>query len=164
MSSPQKILFVCLGNICRSPSAEIILRQKLKAAGQVQCHIDSSGTAAYHVGSRPNQRMLHALERAHYAYDGHRARQFSARDFQDFDLIIPQDESNREDILALARCEEDRAKVIPMSHWFTGSYRERYSEVPDPYYGGDSGFDAVVQLLESSCDQMIIELFGEKPA
>ncbi len=99
--------------------------------------------------------MLGALERAHYHYDGHRARQFSARDFSEFDLIIPQDESNRDDILELARSDEDRAKVVAMSHWFVSPYRERYAEVPDPYYGGLSGFDAVVALLEASCDQLI---------
>ncbi len=99
--------------------------------------------------------MLQSLERAGYHYDGHRARQFRVRDFDDFDLIIPQDESNRADILALARSEEDRAKVVPMSHWFVGDFRERFDEVPDPYYGGERGFDTVVELLSTSCDALI---------
>ncbi len=134
------------------------MRQKLAAAGISGFVIDSCGTAAYHVGSKPDQRMLQALERAHYHYDGHRGRQFHQRDFQEFDLIIPQDESNREDILALARSAEDKVKVVAMSHWFTGSHRRRHSEVPDPYYGGKSGFDSVVELLEAACDELISEL------
>ncbi len=154
----QKILFVCLGNICRSPSAEIILRHKLTALGLAdKVHVDSSGTAAYHCGNKPDARMLKALLKAGYAYDGHRARMFTARDFADFDLIIPQDNHNLEDILYLASSDEDRAKVIPMSHWFTPEYAAHFKVVPDPYYGGSKGFDVVVDLLATACDRLIAE-------
>ncbi len=97
--------------------------------------------------------MLAALERAGYAWGGHRARTFGRRDFEDFDLIIPQDEANRRDILALAPGADAAAKVLPMSHWFAAGEKER--SVPDPYYGGPAGFDAVVQLLERSMPRLI---------
>ncbi len=154
---PTRVLFVCLGNICRSPAAEIIFRAAVERAGlSAAFEIDSCGTASYHVGQKPDRRMLAALERAGYAWGGHRARAFSRADFSRFDLIIPQDGSNTEDILALARNVEDASRVLPMRHWFPEGCRE--SGVPDPYYGGDAGFDAVVRLLEQSCARLLAEL------
>ncbi len=155
--TPTRVLFVCLGNICRSPAAEIIFRAAVERAGLAESfEIDSCGTASYHTGQKPDRRMLAALERAGYAWDGHRARTFSRADFSRFDLIIPQDGSNREDILALARNTADAARVRPMRDWFPEGCREQ--GVPDPYYGGDAGFDAVVSLLEQSCDRLLAEL------
>lgn len=152
-----RVLFVCLGNICRSPAAEIVFNAAIARAGlKGRIKADSCGTASYHTGEKPDRRMLAALERAGYAWGGHRARTFSHRDFAQFDLIIPQDESNKEDILALASREEDAAKVRPMSTWFAPGERER--EVPDPYYGGPAGFDAVVQLLERAMERLVAEL------
>ncbi len=160
--SPTRVLFVCLGNICRSPAAEIIFRAAVERAGRVaDFAIDSCGTASYHVGQKPDRRMLAALERAGYAWGGHRARSFCRADFSRFDLIIPQDESNREDILMLARNAEDAARVRPMRDWFPEGCRE--SGVPDPYYGGDAGFDAVVSLLEASCARLLAELASSRP-
>ncbi len=154
---PVRVLFVCLGNICRSPAAEIIFRAAVERAGLAKhFDIDSCGTASYHVGQKPDRRMLAALERAGYAWGGHRARAFSRADFSRFDLIIPQDASNREDILVLARSSADAARVRPMRDWFPEDCREQ--GVPDPYYGGDAGFDAVVSLLEASCSRLLDEL------
>lgn len=156
-TTPYRVLFVCLGNICRSPAAEIIfnaLADKAGIAGQVQA--DSCGTASYHTGSKPDARMLDALERAGYRYGGHRARTFRRADFSEFDLIVPQDEYNEQDILQLARNATDEAKVRGMWQWF--SEQEKAHSVPDPYYGGSAGFDAVVALLTRSIQNLVEEI------
>ncbi len=158
---PTHVLFVCLGNICRSPAAEIIFRAAVERAGlAADFVIDSCGTASYHTGQKPDRRMLAALERAGYSWGGHLARSFSRADFSRFEHIIPQDESNREDILSLARHAADAARVRPMRLWFPDGCRER--GVPDPYYGGDAGFDAVVSLLEQSCERLLAELISAR--
>lgn len=157
VSSPYRVLFVCLGNICRSPAAEIIFNAVVAEsalAGRVAA--DSCGTASYHTGSRPDRRMLAALERAGYSYGGHRARTFRRADFCEFDLIVPQDEYNEQDILTLARNEGDSARVRGMWQWFGAEETER--SVPDPYYGGAEGFDAVVALLTRSMRRLVAEL------
>lgn len=153
---PYRILFVCLGNICRSPAAEIVCREALRRAGLAErVQVDSCGTAAYHVGSRPDSRMLAALQRAGYAYEGHRARTLRRADGTDFDLIVPQDESNLRDVLG-AISPTARARVEPMSRWFPAG--TRYAEVPDPYYGSEADFDEVVRLLAGSMPGLIAEL------
>lgn len=160
-NAAYRVLFVCLGNICRSPAAEIIFNAAAAKAGiSDRVQADSCGTASYHIGQKPDRRMLAALEECGYTYGGHRARQFRRADFSDFDLIIPQDESNRRDILALARNGEDAAKVMPMSRWFPQG--ERLREVPDPYYGGHEGFLQVIHLLESAAAALAAELKGRK--
>ena len=154
-SAPQifRVLFVCLGNICRSVAAEQTFNAAVAAAGLAD-HVesDSCGTANYHVGSKPDARMLAALARAGFEYNGHRGRQFCRRDFVDFDLIVPQDDSNYEDVIAKADSPEEMAKVVPMSAWFPDDCPLR--EVPDPYYGGTEGFDEVVALLAAATRQM----------
>ena len=155
--APYRVLFVCLGNICRSPAAEIIFNAVAAEeglAGHVQA--DSCGTASYHTGSRPDRRMLAALERAGYSYGGHRARTFRRADFSEFDLIVPQDEYNEQDILSLSHNSADAARVRGMWQWFAADERER--SVPDPYYGGPEGFDAVVALLTRSMRKLVAEL------
>ncbi len=160
--APQlRILFVCLGNICRSPAAEIICRavlRKTEMAGRVT--VDSCGTASYHVGSRPDARMLAALERAGFRYDGHRARQLRKEDGARFELIVPQDSENMRDVHQLLRGTS--ARVVPMREWFPAGCTLR--EVPDPYYGGAADFDGVVQLLANSMPQLIKELRAELSA
>lgn len=161
--APYRVLFVCLGNICRSPAAEIIFNAV--AAQEGLSHLvkaDSCGTASYHTGSKPDHRMLAALERAGYNYGGHRARTFRRADFSEFDLIIPQDEYNEQDILSLARHEEDRSRVRGMWQWFAPEESER--SVPDPYYGGPAGFDAVVALLTRSMQRLAAELSAKLQA
>ena len=148
-----RVLFVCLGNICRSVAAEMTFNAAVKEAGLAD-HVaaDSCGTAKYHVGQKPDARMLAALERAGFEYNGHRGRQFSRRDFADFDLIVPQDNSNYEDVIQMASTQDEMAKVVPMSAWFADDCP--LHEVPDPYYGGDEGFDSVVSLLAGATRQM----------
>lgn len=156
-TQPFRVLFVCLGNICRSVAAEHTFNAAVEAAGLAD-HVqsDSCGTAAYHIGEKPDARMRDALARAGYAYNGHRGRQFSCRDFVDFDLIVPQDASNYEDVLALASTPEEMAKVVPMSAWFADDCP--LHEVPDPYYGGIQGFDDVVALLAAATQQMACDI------
>ena len=109
--------------------------------------LDSAGTAGYHIGKGPDPRMTATLEEREIRVTG-QARQFTKKDFADFDLIIPMDEDNRRDILRLARNEEDRAKVTPFM-----SFCENFSnpEVPDPYYGGQEGFELVADIMEDGC-------------
>lgn len=157
MKDPSfRILFVCLGNICRSPAAEIVCRAALRTAGLAsRVRVDSCGTASYHIGSRPDARMIAALARAGYAYDGHRARQLRAADGSEFDLIIPQDAENLSDVRAVLSPTAP-ARVVPMSRFFPAHTHHR--EVPDPYYGTAEDFDEVVRLLRDSMPQLIAEL------
>lgn len=152
-----RVLFVCLGNICRSVAAEHTFNAAVLAAG-LSDHVesDSCGTAAYHLGEKPDSRMLDALARAGFVYNGHRGRQFSRKDFAAFDLIVPQDDANYEDVIAQASTPEEMAKVVPMSAWFPDDCPLR--EVPDPYYGGMKGFDEVVGLLAAATAQMASDI------
>ena len=152
-----RVLFVCLGNICRSVAAEMIFNAAVQEAGladHVEC--DSCGTAAYHIGEKPDSRMLAALERAGFVYNGHRGRQFSRLDFENFDLIVPQDDDNYENVISMAATPEEMAKVVPMSAWFADDCP--LHAVPDPYYGGQEGFDQVVQLLTTATRQMASDI------
>lgn len=156
-SQVYRVLFVCLGNICRSVAAEMTFNAALKAAGlEGQVEADSCGTANYHVGQRPDARMLDALQRAGFEYNGHRGRQFCRRDFTDFDLIVPQDSSNYEDVVQMASSLEDMARVVPMSAWFADDCP--LHEVPDPYYGSMKDFDDVVALLAGATRQLASEI------
>lgn len=155
-SRPFRVLFVCLGNICRSPAAEVVCRAHLDRAGEQRVQVDSCGTAAYHIGQRPDARMLAALQRAGFVYGGHRARQFRREDFSRFDLIIPQDEENRADLLALAVNAEQKSRIVPMSRWFAAGEARR--EVPDPYYGDASDFDDVVSLLDAAMPGLLRDI------
>ncbi len=156
-ADPLRVLFVCLGNICRSPAAEILFNAALQRHGLSEnVYTDSCGTGGWHIGQKPDKRMLAALNRHGYAWGGHTARQFSRLDFSQFDLIIPQDESIRSVIEALARTAEEKAKIIPMSRWFPAACR--HSEVPDPYWDGERGFDAVVELLEAATEHLAVAI------
>lgn len=142
------VLFVCLGNICRSPAAEGVLGKLLEEKPDAaRWDVDSCGTGGYHVGSLPDPRM-----RAHAARRGldlrHRCRQVSVCDFFDFDLIIPMDESNTRNLRRIAPSVEAGRKVIPMSSFF--SLATKYDHVPDPYYEGAEGFELVLDLLEDA--------------
>ena len=158
-SAPQvfRVLFVCLGNICRSVAAEHTFNAAVQAAGLAD-HVasDSCGTAAYHIGEKPDPRMRDALARAGFAYNGHLGRQFSRKDFEAFDLIVPQDDSNYDDVIQQATSPEEMAKVVPMSAWFPDDCT--LLEVPDPYYGGIKGFDEVVELLVAATEQMASDI------
>jgi protein-tyrosine phosphatase len=140
----MKILMVCLGNICRSPLAEGILKSKAK-----NLEVDSAGTAGYHVGKQPDIRSIDIAKKHDINLKNQRARQFSTRDFDDFDKIYVMDTDNYSKIISLARSQEDMDKVDLILNEI---YPKEYKSVPDPYYGGDEGFQNIYNLLEVSCE------------
>lgn len=142
-----RILFVCLGNICRSPAGENTMRDLLQREGVQDVSLDSAGTAGYHIGKGPDSRMTATLEKREIRVTG-QARQFSKKDFDEFDLIIAMDEDNRREISRLARNDIDRNKVKPFM-----SFCEEFSnsEVPDPYYGEQDGFELVADIMADGC-------------
>lgn len=148
-----KILFVCLGNICRSPAAEGIMQAKINEAGLNDLFvIDSAGTGGYHIGDLPDNRMrIHARRRGYELT--HRARKFSTTDFDDFDLIIPMDGSNEHNLRRLARTIDDERKIVPMATFVDKAMRFDY--IPDPYYEGAEGFETVLDLLENGTDNLL---------
>ena len=135
---------VCLGNICRSPLAEGILKSKAK-----NLEVDSAGTAGYHVGKQPDIRSIDIAKKYDINLTNQRARQFSTRDFDDFDKIYVMDNDNYSKIISLARNQEDIDKVDLILNEI---YPKEYKSVPDPYYGGDEGFQNIYNLLETSCE------------
>lgn len=152
-----RILFVCLGNICRSPAADGILHDITESAGEAaRWQIDSAGIGAWHTGQLPDQRMrIHGRRRG---YDfSHRARQVRPSDFDDFDLIIGMDAQNISDLRELAPTPETQDKIVPMSAFFSGyghTGRNAYDYVPDPYYEGADGFELVLDLLQDACNNL----------
>lgn len=153
---PVKVLFVCLGNICRSPAGEGVLRSIVEENGaDNDWVIDSAGTYGGHAGQLPDQRMrIHARRRGYELT--HRARRFSPSEFDDFDIIVPMDSSNERNLRDMARTTEDIEKIIPMIS-FVGM-ATRYDHVPDPYYEGSEGFELVLDLLEDGCRNMFRQL------
>lgn len=145
---------VCLGNICRSPLAEGILRSKLL---ENDFFIDSAGTAAYHIGNKPDRRSIAVANKYNIDITNLRGRQFIEQDFDEFDLIYAMDSLNLRHILNLARSKEDEAKVKLILNELAPN--EDLS-VPDPYYGGDQGFENVYQMLDASCQVIANKLLS----
>ena len=151
-----KLLFVCLGNICRSPSAENIMNHLIEQAGlsdRILC--DSAGTSSYHVGSPPDRRMSAAAATKLGIKLRGRARQFQKSDFQDFDLILAMDQENYENILTLDQTKQYQHKVRLMCEFCS---RHTLKEVPDPYYGGQEGFNQVIDLLIDACEGLLTKI------
>jgi protein-tyrosine phosphatase len=150
----MKILMVCLGNICRSPLADGLLRDKAKKEG-LNLKVDSAGTIGIHAGDSPDSRMQATALKFGTDLSQLRSRQFKVNDFQDFDLIYAMDKSNYQNILSLAKTEIERAKVRLILNELTPG---KDMEVPDPYYGGEQGFIDVYNMLDQATDKIISKL------
>lgn len=151
------ILMVCLGNICRSPLAEGILQSKVDPE---KVFVDSAGTGGYHIGSKPDSRSIKVARNHGIDITHQRCRKFNLSDFRHFDIIYAMDKSNYAHIVALAENETDLAKVSllldEVGH-FLGT-----NEVPDPYYGGENGFEHVFQLIETACSAIAHKLESDQ--
>ena len=145
----MRICFVCLGNICRSPTAEGVFR-KLATDAQLdeKVTIDSAGTGAWHVGELPDSRARQAAARRGYVLE-HRARKFTAADFDQFDLVLAMDRDNYDNLMRLAR-NRSQVPVIKLLRAYDADAPVD-AEVPDPWYGGDDGFDDVLDICERAC-------------
>ena len=148
-----KVLFVCLGNICRSPAAQAVMQAMVDRRGLTErFFIDSAGTGGWHIGDLPDKRMrVHARPRGYELT--HRARKVQSGDFEDFDLIVGMDAGNVDELCDRAATIEQQDKVVMM-----GDYIRRYPHydyVPDPYYEGSEGFELVLDLLEDSCECLL---------
>ena len=152
----MRVLFVCLGNICRSPTAEGVLRHQLQAAGLADhVQVASAGTGDWHVGSQPDSRTCKAALARGYALSGQRAQQVKAGHFAKYDLILAMDESNLGHLRAM-RPDTSTGEL----DLFLRRYGAALDEVPDPYYGGADGFEQVLDLIEDACKALVLEIKG----
>lgn len=150
-----KILMVCLGNICRSPLAEGILKSKLDPN---QYTIESCGTSSYHIGNKPDPRSINTAKKHGIDITNQRAAQFKVNDFKTYDYIYAMDDSNYQNIIRLANNTEDKTKVY---HILNELYPNKNLDVPDPYYGGEQGFEDVFKMLDKACDIIALRLKKE---
>ncbi|WP_137817856.1 low molecular weight protein-tyrosine-phosphatase [Pseudomonas sp. 2FG] len=152
----MRVLFVCLGNICRSPTAEGVFRHKLREAGlEARVEVDSAGTGDWHVGKAADTRTRRAAQLRGYDLAQLRGRQVSTTDFQAFDLILAMDQSNLQHLKAM-RPASAKAEL----DLFLRRYQLALDEVPDPYYGGEDGFEQVLDLIEQASDALLDEVKG----
>ncbi len=152
-SRAMRVLFVCLGNICRSPTAEAVMRGLVAERGlEEEIEVESAGTGDWHIGYPPDERSVAAAAERGVELTGE-ARQVSHGDFAGFDLLIAMDRQNEHDLLRLARTGEDRGKVRLLRSFADGDL-----DVPDPYYGGEDGFADVVEIVERSCRALLDEV------
>jgi protein-tyrosine phosphatase len=154
-----KILFVCLGNICRSPTAEGVMRALVAERGlEDEIEIDSAGTGGWHVGAAPDSRATSAAVARGIELTGG-ARQVEVSDFDEFDLLVAMDATNAFDLRRLAPDDEARAKVRLLREYDPTATRDR--DVPDPYYGGASGFEDVLDMVDRACRGLLAEIAPE---
>tara|TARA_B100001287_G_scaffold189394_1_gene159972 strand:+ start:2014 stop:2478 length:465 start_codon:yes stop_codon:yes gene_type:complete len=151
----QKLLMVCLGNICRSPLAQGILESKIAKSNLKDIIVDSAGTGNWHSGSAPDQRSIEIAKENGIDISKQKARQFNTEDFNLFDKIFVMDTSNYATLLRLSSSERDSEKIKLILDY---SFQNKRSSVPDPYYGGSDGFKIVFQLLDQACEEIMKEL------
>ena len=150
-----RIVFVCLGNICRSPIAEVVLRARVAAAGlDDRIEVASAGTGDWHIGERADRRTLDVLTRHGYDGGAHRARQFEHDWFDEYDLILALDASNLANLRRMAPA--DRVDDVRLLRSYDPDADD--TDVPDPYYGGSEGFDEVLLMVERACDGLLADL------
>lgn len=155
-----RVLFVCMGNICRSPAAECVFRAKARQRGlDGRIEIDSAGTIGYHAGEPPDSRMSETGRRRGYRIEG-QARQVTKRDLETFDMIIAMDRANLRDLYQLDKDQKYRDKIYLFLDFHTDP---PFKEVPDPYYGGPEGFDRVLDLVEGASDGLLDLLTRDAP-
>jgi len=150
------VLFVCLGNICRSPSAEAVFRHKVKQSG-LYIGVDSAGTHGYHKGASADERSVDIGETRGYSFEGINCRRVAEEDFSKFDLILAMDEQNVKNLLA--DCPEEYQHKVQL---FMSYSNDEEDEVPDPYYGGRKGFEYVLTLIENASDGLIRHIQNAK--
>ncbi|MGF1694918.1 low molecular weight phosphotyrosine protein phosphatase [Vibrio lamellibrachiae] len=148
----KKILIICMGNICRSPTGEAVLRTKAEEKG-VAVEIDSAGTIGYHQGNAPDSRAMEAGERRGYSFKGIQSRKVISSDFEKFDLILAADKANLADLYDV--CPDRYQHKLAL---FLSYSESDYNEIPDPYYGGDKGFELVLDLIEEAAEQILKQL------
>ncbi len=154
----MRILFVCMGNICRSPTAEGVMRGLLRAEGLERAvEIESAGTGGWHAGSAPDARAVAAARTRDIVVEGE-ARQVTAKDFERFDLLLAMDRDNERELLARAPDAQARAKVRLLREFDPASVAAGDLDVPDPYYGGPHGFDRVLDQVEAACRGLLDEV------
>jgi len=150
-----KVLFVCMGNICRSPTAQGVFAHLVENQGlTAQIQIDSAGTHAYHVGEPPDARAMQAARKRSIELGGQRARRVTGDDFLDFDYVLAMDRNNYDDLMSL--CPPDHQSKLHLFLDFASTLEE--DEVPDPYYGGITGFDRVLDLIEQASQGLLAEI------
>ena len=150
-SKNTSVLFVCLGNICRSPTAHAVFRQKLKQT-KLDVTLESAGTAGYHIGATPDKRSVKHGKKRNYDFSNLFARAVIDDDFEFYDHILVMDKSNYQDLMA--KCPEIYQSKINLFLDYATNYPD-YDEVPDPYYGGEQGFETVLDLIEDASDGLI---------
>jgi protein-tyrosine phosphatase len=155
----MKILMVCLGNICRSPLAEGVLRHKLNEAGITHVTVDSAGTSGQHAGENPDSRSVRNAKKNGVDISTLVSRKFSVADFDKFDRIYVMDQSNYRDVVNLANTDAQRSKVVL---FLNISSPGKNKAVPDPWYGGDEGFQRVFDLVYETCCVLVNELKTSK--
>jgi protein-tyrosine phosphatase len=154
----MRVLFVCLGNICRSPTAEGVMRRLLREAGlEDRITIDSAGTGGWHVGAAPDERAMAAARRRGITLEG-AARAVSPADFDEWDLLVAMDRDNQRELLRRAPDAAAREKVKLLREYDPASVAGGELEVPDPYYGGERGFEDVLDIVEAGCRGLLDEL------
>lgn len=150
-----KVLFVCLGNICRSPSADAMLRKKVAELGlQERVVVDSSGTANWHVGKQPDERSIQHGAKRGYDLTVLRARQACSDDFNEFDYVLAMDADNLKNLQAIMPASPRTQPQLFLKAFGTSTEHE----VPDPFYGGEAGFEHVLDLLEQACDALLVDI------
>ncbi|WP_050909921.1 low molecular weight protein-tyrosine-phosphatase [Vibrio campbellii] len=148
----KKLLVVCMGNICRSPTGEAVLSAKAKELG-ISVEVDSAGTIGYHAGNPPDARSMQAGKQRGYSFKGMRSRKVTVGDFDEFDMVLAADKANLADLLDICPTEHRHKVSLFLSHGDSD-----YDEIPDPYYGGDAGFELVLDLIEDASEVILKKL------